>query len=65
MKRRLVSMRKVVAPQRDLFASLVVGVQPLPGMTGENQRYFRDVYDHLITLAIVLAYFRRRGWLIR
>ena len=58
MKRRLVGMRKVVAPQRDLFAALVVGVQPLPGMTDEDQRYFRDVYDHLIRISDMIDTYR-------
>ena len=33
MKRLLVGMRKAVTPQRDLFASLMGGVDQLPGMT--------------------------------
>jgi magnesium transporter len=58
MKRALVSMRKVVAPQRDLFASIVVGVEPLPGMTDDDQRYFRNVYDHLIRIGDMIDTYR-------
>ena len=58
MKRRLVGMRKVVAPQRDLFGSVVVGVEPLPGMTDDDQRYFRNVYDHLIRISDMIDTYR-------
>jgi magnesium transporter len=50
MKRRLVSLRRVVAPQRDLLGRLVSGGVDLPGLNPEMERYFRDVYDHLIRL---------------
>jgi magnesium transporter len=58
MKRRLVAMRKVVAPQRDLFASVVGGVEQLPGMTDDDQRYFRNVYDHLIRISDMIDTYR-------
>ena len=51
MKRSLMEMRKVVAPQRDMMASINAGVTDVPGMTDEATRYFRDLYDHLIRLA--------------
>ncbi|HVA73485.1 MAG TPA: magnesium transporter CorA family protein, partial [Acidimicrobiales bacterium] len=44
MKRSLISMRKVVTPQRDMFASLVGSGDSLPGMTPDAERYFRDLY---------------------
>jgi magnesium transporter len=50
MKRRLVRLRRAVAPQRDLLGRLVGGGLELPGMTPEAERYFRDVYDHLVRL---------------
>jgi magnesium transporter len=50
MKRDLLALRRVLGPQRDLFASLLAGASELPGLTQEGQRYFRDVYDHLIRL---------------
>lgn len=58
MKRRLVSMRKVIAPQRDLFSSIVSGVEALPGMSEEDQRYFRNVYDHLIRIGDMVDTYR-------
>ena len=36
MKRVLVGMRKVISPQRDLFASIVSGVEDFPGMTDDD-----------------------------
>lgn len=58
MKRELVTMRKVVAPQRDLFASIVAGVESFPGMSDDDQRYFRDVYDHLIRIGEIIDTYR-------
>ena len=58
MKRLLVGMRKAVTPQRDLFASLMGGVDQLPGMTEEDERYFRDVYDHLIRISDLIDTYR-------
>ena len=58
MKRLLVGMRKAVAPQRDMFASLVGGVAELPGMTEEDERYFRDVYDHLLRISDLIDTYR-------
>ena len=58
MKRALVGMRKVVTPQRDMFASLVGGVAELPGMTPDAERYFRDSYDHLIRVSELIDSYR-------
>ena len=49
-KRQLVRLRRVVAPQRDLLGRLVSGAVELPGSTREIERYFRDLYDHLVHL---------------
>ncbi|MGH2994908.1 MAG: magnesium/cobalt transporter CorA [Gaiellaceae bacterium] len=51
MRRRLAHLRKVILPQRDLIGRLAAGAVELPGMTREDERYFRDVYDHLIRLS--------------
>ena len=58
MKRLLVGMRKAVSPQRDAFASLSAGVAELPGLVTEDQRYFRDVYDHLIRISDMIDSYR-------
>jgi magnesium transporter len=51
MKRALMNMRKIVAPERDMIGSLNAGVTDIPGLTDEATRYFRDLYDHLIRVA--------------
>ncbi|HEU5004306.1 MAG TPA: magnesium/cobalt transporter CorA [Actinomycetota bacterium] len=58
MKRTLVSLRKVVTPERDMFASLLSDVTRLPGMTPEDERYFRDLYDHLIRISDLVDSYR-------
>jgi magnesium transporter len=58
MKRGLMDMRKVIAPQRDMMASINSGVASVPGMTDEASRYFRDLYDHLIRLADLVDSYR-------
>jgi magnesium transporter len=58
MKRLLVGLRKAITPQRDMFATLIGGVAELPGMTEEDERYFRDVYDHLIRISELIDTYR-------
>jgi magnesium transporter len=58
LKRELVRLRKVIAPQRDLAASIASGMEQLPGATIEAERAFRDVYDHLIRLTDQLDSYR-------
>jgi magnesium transporter len=58
MKRLLVGMRKSITPQRDAFASLMGGVAELPGMTDDDERYWRDVYDHLIRISDLIDSYR-------
>jgi magnesium transporter len=58
MKRLLVGLRKAVTPERDMFARIVTGVEALPGMTPDDERYFRDVYDHLIRISDLIDSYR-------
>jgi len=58
MKRLLVGLRKAITPERDMFASLIGGVAELPGMTQEHERYFRDIYDHLIRISDLIDTYR-------
>jgi magnesium transporter len=58
MKRLLVGMRKSVTPQRDAFARLMGGVAELPGLEDEDERYLRDVYDHLIRISDLIDSYR-------
>jgi magnesium transporter len=58
MKRMLVAMRKVVTPQRDLFARSVDQLAELPGLQLDERDYFRDVYDHLIRISDLIDSYR-------
>jgi magnesium transporter len=58
MKRLLVGMRKSVSPERDAFAGVAGGVAELPGFGEEDERYFRDVYDHLIRISDLIDSYR-------
>jgi magnesium transporter len=58
MKRSLISIRKVITPQRDMFAGISSGVSDLPGVSVEGQRYMRDIYDHLIRLSDLVDGYR-------
>jgi magnesium transporter len=51
LKRRLVSLRRVVSPQRDLAARTIEQIADLPGLDPGSRDWFRDVYDHLIRLS--------------
>ena len=58
LKRELIAMRKVVTPQRDLFARSVDEVAELPGLELDERDYFRDVYDHLIRISDLIDSYR-------
>ena len=58
MKRSLVAMRKVVTPQRDLFARSIDQLAELPGLELDERDYFRDVYDHLIRVSDLIDSYR-------
>jgi magnesium transporter len=58
MKRSLVMMRKVVTPQRDLFARSIDQLADLPGLQLDERDYFRDVYDHLIRISDLIDSYR-------
>jgi magnesium transporter len=58
MKRELVDMRRLVTPERDMLSSALAGSVDLPGMTEEKERYFRDLYDHLIRISDLVDSYR-------
>jgi len=58
MKRTLVAMRKVVTPQRDLFARSIDQIADLSGLQLDERDYFRDVYDHLIRISDLIDSYR-------
>ncbi len=53
-----VTWRKVISAERDTFARLVTGVVAIPGMTPDMERYYRDVYDHLIRIGDLVDSYR-------
>jgi magnesium transporter len=58
MQRWLVNARKLVAPQRDVLASLVAGMVVIPGTTPDSDPYLRDLYDHLIRISDMIDTYR-------
>jgi magnesium transporter len=58
LKRQLVAMRKVITPQRDLFASSIDQLAELPGLKLDQRDYFRDIYDHLIRISDLVDSYR-------
>jgi magnesium transporter len=50
LKRWLTDVRKVVAPQRDMLNALLSQRVDVPGMTKENEPYFRDLHDNMIRI---------------
>ena len=58
MKRLLVGIRKAVTPERDMFAALMGDVSQLPGLSDDDERYFRDIYDHLIRISDLIDSYR-------
>ena len=58
LKRQLVMLRKVVTPQRDLFARGIDQLSELPGLVLDQRDDFRDVYDHLIRISDLIDSYR-------
>jgi magnesium transporter len=58
LKRQLVALRKVITPQRDLFARSIDQIAELPGLELDERDYFRDVYDHLIRISDLIDSYR-------
>jgi magnesium transporter len=58
LRRRLVLLRRAVTPQRDLVGQFTGGVAKLPDLDLEAERYFRDVYDHLIRVSDLIDSYR-------
>jgi magnesium transporter len=57
LKRDLVAMRRVVTPQRDVFAHNADRISDLPGLE-DDRLYFRDVYDSLIRVSELVDSYR-------
>jgi magnesium transporter len=58
MRRRLVFLRRAVTPERDLMSEFASGMRQLPDMDEEAERYFRDIYDHLIRVSDMIDSYR-------
>ena len=58
MKRQIMTIRKVITPQRDMISSLNSGVVEIPGMTDQGAAYFRNLYDHLIRISDMVDGYR-------
>lgn len=58
MKRQIMTIRKVVSPQRDMISSLNAGVVTIPGMSEAGAVYFRNLYDHLIRIGDMVDSYR-------
>ncbi|HST56885.1 MAG TPA: magnesium/cobalt transporter CorA [Solirubrobacteraceae bacterium] len=58
LKRKLVALRRVVTPQRDIFARGIDRISELPGLQTDERDYFRDVYDHLIRISDLVDSYR-------
>jgi magnesium transporter len=58
MKREILTIRKVITPQRDMISSLNAGMVEIPGMTDHGTAYFRNLYDHLIRISDMVDGYR-------
>jgi magnesium transporter len=58
LKRFLVGLRKVITPQRDMFATFRERLGAVPGVTADDERYYRDIYDHLIRISDLVDSYR-------
>jgi magnesium transporter len=58
MRRQLVNLRRAVTPQRDLLGQMLTRGHALPGLDEEAERYFRNVYDHLIRVSDLIDSYR-------
>jgi magnesium transporter len=58
MKRQIMTIRKVITPQRDMISSLNSGMVEIPGMTDQGSAYYRNLYDHLIRISDMVDAYR-------
>jgi magnesium transporter len=58
MKKEIMTIRKVITPQRDMISSLNAGMVQIPGMTDQGSAYFRNLYDHLIRISDMVDGYR-------
>jgi magnesium transporter len=58
LKRKLVTLRRIATPQRDLLARAIDEITDLPGFEVGQRDYFRDVYDHMIRVSDLIDSYR-------
>jgi magnesium transporter len=58
LRRHLISLRRVVSPQRDLLARATDDILGLPGLEADTRNYFRDVYDHMLRISDLIDSYR-------
>jgi magnesium transporter len=58
MKKQIMTIRKVITPQRDMISGLNSGMVTIPGMTDAGTAYFRNLYDHLIRISDLVDEYR-------
>jgi magnesium transporter len=60
LKHDLTTLRRIVTPQRDIFARAIEDLNTIPGLDSETDRqeYFRDIYDHLIRVSDLVDSYR-------
>jgi magnesium transporter len=59
MRRRLIDLRRIATPQRDILARGGDILGSLPGLEADDARdWFRDVYDHLVRISELIDSYR-------
>jgi magnesium transporter len=59
MRRRLIELRRIATPQRDILARGGDVLGRLPGLEADDARdWFRDVYDHLVRISELIDSYR-------
>jgi magnesium transporter len=59
MRRRLIELRRIATPQRDILARGSDILGRLPGLEADDARdWFRDVYDHLVRISELIDSYR-------
>jgi magnesium transporter len=59
MRRKLIELRRIATPQRDILARGGDVLGRLPGLEADDARdWFRDVYDHLIRISELIDSYR-------
>ncbi|MCW3009988.1 MAG: magnesium transporter CorA family protein [Solirubrobacterales bacterium] len=55
MRKRLVALRRVVGPQRDMFTAAGGVIDRVPGLDVDRAHdFFRDIHDHLLQIADII-----------